>query len=470
MSAFRNFVSSVATILPEVPKPARKPSLTERFIWTAIALVIYLVMAQVPLYGVKVGGQDQLAFTRIIFASSQGTLMELGIGPIVTAGLILQLLKGAEIFKVDFKKPEDRALFTSATKILTFIVILVEASAYIAGGAFGRNLTSTIIIILLAQLLFAGVVVMLLDELVQKGWGIGSGISLFIMAGVAQRILWDMFSILPTGEGYFGAIPYAINATLAGVPHEAWFRHGALPSISTLLITILVIVAIIYISGIRIEIPITSTRYRGFSGVYPIKLMYVSNIPVILTSALIANITFFSQLLWRNLNPNNDHPIFNAIVTFDPTNPGAGPTGGFLYYMSIPTSLDVAMAEPLRTVTSILIMVGFAVLFARIWVEIGGLSPKAVAKSLLDANVQVPGFRRSSASVESILNKYIPTLTIVSGVIIGLIAGGSQILGVFGSGIGILLMVDIILNYYQMLMREQLETMMPRLAGLLGKG
>jgi len=84
--------------------------------------------------------------------------------------------------------------------------------------------------------------------------------------------------------------------------------------------------------------------------------------------------------------------------------------------------------------------------------------------------VQVPGFRRSSVSVESILNKYIPTLTIISGVLIGLIAGGSQVLGVFGSGIGILLMVDIILNYYQMLMREQLETMMPRLADFLGKG
>lgn len=469
MSAFRNFVSSISTILPEVPKPARKPSLTERFIWTAIALLIYLVMAQVPLYGVTIGGQDPLAFTRIIFASAQGTLMELGIGPIVTAGLILQLLKGAEIFKVDFKKPEDRALFTSATKILTLIIILVQASAYMAGGAFGRNLASTTIIIILAQLLFAGLVVILLDELIQKGWGIGSGISLFIMAGVAQKIMWDMFSILPTEAGYFGVIPHAVNATLAGVPHEAWFRPGALPSISTLLITILVILGIIYIEGVRIEIPITSTRYRGFSGVYPIKLLYVSTIPIILTSALMANLTFFSQLFWSNFNPNNDNPILNAIVTFNQTDPGAGPTGGLLYYMSVPSSPDVAMAEPIRTAASIMVMVGFAVLFAKIWVDIGGLSPKAVAKSLLDAKVQVPGFRRSNVTLESILNKYIPTLTILSGVLIGLIAGGSQVLGVFGTGIGVFLMVDITLNYYQMLMRERLETMMPRLAGLLGK-
>ena len=42
---------------------------------------------------------------------------------------------------------------------------------------------------------------MLLDELVQKGWGLGSGISLFIMAGVAQNVLWSTFS--PSGTGLF---------------------------------------------------------------------------------------------------------------------------------------------------------------------------------------------------------------------------------------------------------------------------
>ena len=106
-------------------------------------------------------------------------------------------------------------------------------------------------------------------------------------------------------------------------------------------------------------------------------------------------------------------------------------------------------------------------IFARIWVEIGGLGPKSVAKNLMGANVQVPGFRRSESSVETVLNRYIPVITIIGGVIMGLLAAGSDLLGIFGSGTGILLMVSITLNYYQILMRERLETMMPQLAGYL---
>jgi preprotein translocase SecY subunit len=475
MGAFGNFIRSVVTILPEVPKPIRKTSLSEKLIWSAIALALYLVMAQIPLYGVALPGQDQFAYTRVIFASAQGTLMELGIGPIVTAGLILQLLKGADILKIDFKKPEDRALFTSATKLLTLVVILVEALAFMIGGSFGTNLTAVSSSIIILQLFFAGILVMLLDELVQKGWGLGSGISLFIAAGVAQHIAWNTLSILPTGEGYLGVIPYAVNATLAGVPAQALYRYGGLPSIFTLLLTILVIVVIIYMEGVRIEIPVTSTKYRGFAGVYPMKLLYVSVIPVILTSALLANITFFSQFIWSRFNQGNQNPFLNWLVTYTTTTSSTGqttvtgPTGGLVYYLTSPRTLEGVAGNPLQAVTFTIFLVAFAVLFAKIWVEVGGLSPKAAAKSLIDAEVQVPGFRRTGLSVEAILSKYIPTLTILSGAIIGLLAATSDLLGVFGSGTGILLMVGIILQYYQLLMKEQLETMMPRLAGIFGR-
>ncbi|MCP8315425.1 MAG: preprotein translocase subunit SecY, partial [archaeon] len=188
-------------ILPEVPKPQRKLSLTMRLVWTALALAIYFIMAEIPLYGVGKPGQDPLAYSRIIFASNQGTLMELGIGPIVTAGLITQLLKGANIIKLDFTKPEDRALFTSATKLLTMIVILIQALGYMLGGVYGRNLSFTVMSIIVIQLFSASVMVMLFDELVQKGWGIGSGVSLFIMAGVAQRMMWDILNPLTVNVG-----------------------------------------------------------------------------------------------------------------------------------------------------------------------------------------------------------------------------------------------------------------------------
>ncbi len=469
MSAFRNLVKSVATVLPEVPKPTRKPSFNEKLIWTAIVLIVYLTMCQIPLYGVATGGQDPMAFSRVIFASQRGTLMELGIGPIVTAGLILQLLKGSEIIKLDFDKEEDRALFSSATKMLTVVVTMVEALTFIISGMYGQNLSLQMISIILIQLFLAGIVVLLLDELVQKGWGLGSGVSLFIMAGVAQQVLWNIFSVIPTGEGPLGIIPFIIDSAMKGTWDFLLFRHSNLPSLFGLFITIAVILVIIYVEGIRIEIPITSTKYRGFQGTYPIKLLYVSNIPVILVSALTANFMFMSQMIWSSYNSDNGNQILNLFATYNATNPGAGPTGGFMYYISSPGTIGSTLQDPLHAVGYVLYFVVLSVIFARIWVEIGGLSPKEVAKSLLGADVQVRGFRRSGQSVQAILSRYIPVITILGGIFIGLLAALSNLLGTYGSGIGLLLMTSITLQYYQTLMREQLETQMPRLAGLLGK-
>ena len=113
--------------------------------------------------------------------------MELGIGPIVTAGLILQLLVGSSIIKCDMSNPEDRGLFTSASKVFSIVLTAVQAGAYILSGMYGA-ITGPVMIVIFLQLIAAGIIVMLLDELVQKGWGLGSGISLFIMAGVAQNI------------------------------------------------------------------------------------------------------------------------------------------------------------------------------------------------------------------------------------------------------------------------------------------
>jgi preprotein translocase SecY subunit len=499
MGAVSNFVKSVATVLPEIRKPTRKPSLNEKLIWTGIAVIVYMVMAVTPLTGVQIGAQSQFSYSQIIFASTQGTLMTLGIGPIVTAGLILQLLAGSEIIKVDFQNPEDRAIFTSATKFLTIIVIVVESSAYLLGGLFG-SIPPTASIAIFFELVAASMIVMLLDELVQKGWGIGSGVSLFILAGVAQKVMWDIFSPLQvpisgggsTGQAsiyaYYGAIPELLNSTFAGHPLDAFFRTNAaqFPSIFALILTIVAILIIVYVEGMRIEIPITSTKYRGFSGVYPIKLLYVSNIPVILFSALVANISFFFAYLWKiyDYNPltgqGNFNSWFNYLAQYNTTQisqagASASPLtyqplpGNLIYYMTSPNNILVANPDYFRALTYVLFAVAFSVMFAKIWVEIGGLSPKAAAKSLIGADVMIPGFRRTGTSVETILAKYIPVITIIGGIFIGLLASLTSLFGVFGTGIGLLLMIDIIIQYYQMLVKEELESMMPRLGSLLGR-
>ncbi|HEV2226061.1 MAG TPA: preprotein translocase subunit SecY [Nitrososphaerales archaeon] len=485
----REFIKSVGTILPEIPKPEKKPTLNERFVWTGFALIAYLIMATTPLYGFGGPGhqQDQLAFLRVVFASTQGTLMELGIGPIVTSGLILQLLVGSDIIKLNMSDSADRAIFGSATKFLTMIVIVGESLAYILGGALGPACSTGVTanclspnqdLIIFVQLFIASLMVLLLDEMIQKGWGIGSGVSLFILAGVCQTVMWYTFSPIPfqvstTQTELFGFIPALVSSFFTNTLPTIVVRGFKYPSLLTFVLTLVMLLVLIYIEGIRVELPITSIKYRGFQGVYPIKLLYVSNIPVILVSALGANVTFFSRLLYNYVGSNPPW-WFHYIAVFpaqtNATTASSYPTGGLVYYMSPPQGVNNTVADPIHAAIYLLYLVGMAVLFARLWVEIGGLNPHAVAKNLMDAQVQVPGFRRTGLSIEQMLNRYIPTLTIIGGILIGLVAGVSDLFGVFGSGIGILLMVDIILQYYQMLLKEQVEEVSPALAGLIGAG
>ena len=471
----RKIVAKAEPYLPQVPKPKRKISLQTKLLWCGACVTIYMVMGQTPLFGATTPEFDFLAFARVIFASQQGSLVELGIGPIVTAGLLMQLLRGSDILKFDFKKPEERGIFQTATKMLTYFVIIIEGAVY-AWAVYGPNIQDpTILGVIIGQLIGASIIVMFMDELIQKGWGLGSGISLFIACGVAQQILWSLFSPLAAGDGgMIGIFPFIVQQAQLGMLFEwtgfmdVFFRSNQLPSIFVLLLTIGVLLILVYTQGMKVEIPIVSTKYRGFAATYPIKLMYVSNIPVILASALTANAVFMGQMLWSQLNPRNASPFFNILGQFDPTSPST-PIGGIVYYITPPRGLDLVALDPMRGVLYVLFMIGIVVIFGKLWVELGGLSSKKAAQNLLDADVVIPGFRRSNKPVEMLLNKYIPSVTILGSVILGLIAGVSDILGVFGSGIGLLLTVDILINYYNQLVREKVEVVMPRLGAWLGR-
>src|SRR3990170_3946405 len=126
----RKIVTKTEPYIPQVPKPKKKLSLQKRLLWCGGILLIYMIMGQTPLFGATTPEFDFLAFARVIFASQQGTLVELGIGPIVTAGLLMQLLRGSDILKFDFKKPEERGVFQTATKLETYFVIIVNSGFY----------------------------------------------------------------------------------------------------------------------------------------------------------------------------------------------------------------------------------------------------------------------------------------------------------------------------------------------------
>jgi len=466
---FLGLFKPLGRILPEVKKPERKVSFNEKIFWTALVLVIFLVMTQIPLFGVAKSAQDQFGSLRVIFASNRGTLMELGIGPIVTAGLILQLLAGSNIIECDMSNSEDRGLFTSASKVFTVILTGIQGGAYIISGMYGQ-ITGPVALIIFFQLIAAGIIVMLMDELVQKGWGLGSGISLFIMAGVAQSVVWDTFS--PTTGLLVGSLSNFLGHGQTAMQWVFGQVNGIYPSLLGFFATVAVFLLVIYLNGIRIELPMSYAGYKGFRSKYPIKLLYVSNLPVIFASALFANVYFFAQLLWSQMG----HPLpgknllFQIIgdFSYNATSGAVKPVGGITYLVTAPTNIQQVALDPLRAAAFLGIIVAFCAVFSLIWLEVGGLGPAKVAKQLMDSGMQIPGYRRSERPIEAVLKRYIPVVTVLGGIIVGFVVGMSDFFGAYGTGTGILLSVGIIYQYYELLMRERAAEMFPAFRRIIG--
>ena len=479
---FLKFFSPFVRVMPELKQPQREVSFKEKLMWTALALIIYLIMSNIPLYGVTAEATtDYYYWLRVILASQKGTLTELGIGPIVTAGLIMQLLLGSKIIKVDMSDPYDRAMFSGSQKVFAMFLTVFNIIAYIIGGAFGE-LTLPNMMFVFLQLLFSGVVIILLDELLQKGWGIGSGVSLFIAAGVAGQIFWNLFSFVEVGtnEGARGiVIAFFQSLTNPDIDTaELFWRHDGLPSLFGGITTLGIFLVVIWFESTRVEIPLAYKGYRGFKGKYPMKLLYVSNIPVILVNALYANFLFFGQMIaGPNSGFRNDDTgwFLDLIGKFETFSTGGGggnylvpQPGCLLYYLTPPQGLEQLVADPIKAIIYLMIFIFLCIMLGKVWVEVSGLAPRDIAQQIIDSGMQIPGFRSSDKIIERILKRYIPTLIILNGIIIAVMSFFADSLGALTSGTGLLIAIGIVHQYSEQIAKEMAAQQYPGMRAFLG--
>jgi len=462
-----NLVRPFLSVLPEVKPATRKVPFRERVLYTVVALFVFLVCSQLPLYGItSASGSDPFYWARVIMASNRGTCMELGISPIVTSGLVIQLLAGSKIIEVDNGVKEDRALLNGAQKLLGVLITIGEAVAYVVSGMYGdvRDLGATNAILIIIQLFFAGIIVICLDELLQKGYGLGSGISLFIATNICETIVWKAFSpsTVNTGRGaeFEGAIIALFHLLITRqnkvqALREAFYRTN-LPNMMNLLATVFVFLVVIYFQGFRVDLAIRSKRVRGHQGSYPIKLFYTSNMPIILQSALVSNLYFISQLLYKRYGGNILVQLLGRWQENEYSNSGQLiPVGGLVYYVSPPHTLADIAANPIHAIIYLTFMLTICALFSKTWIEVSGSSAKDVAKQLREQQMFMTGFRDSQLKKE--LNRYIPTAAAFGGMCIGALSVVADFMGAIGSGTGILLAVTIIYQYFETFDKERAE-------------
>ena len=502
--------------LPAVTRPEGHVHFRTKMTWLILILVLYFVMTNIMIYGLDTeGGVDLFAQYRAILAGAQFSLMHLGIGPIVTGSIIMQLFTGAKIIKLNLKDEEDKAVYQGTQKMMVIIMIVVEAAPQVYGfmepstkfignmegflTGHGTGLARSLIVI---QLIVGSYLVFLMDEVVSK-WGIGSGISLFIAAGVAQQIFTGSINWHPTDNSLpmsvenspAGTIPKTIYlfhhmsaGQLSGGGYEQIFLKQPNPVVA-LIGTVVIFLFVAYTESSRIELPLAHGTARGARGRYPIKLIYASNIPVILMAALLANVSMFSMLFWSHPSFQNV-PILGHNWMIGYYAEGATtPSGGLAFYLStisgvgdwlLPmlsgqylgaTGLDKSRLQiGIHVIVYVSIMIVGSVLFAKFWIETTNMGPEAVAKQIESSGMQIPGFRRDPRVLKRVLERYIPVVTVISGATVGGLAAGADLIGTVGnaSGTGVLLAVGIMIQLYDAIGREQMMEMHPVLRGFFG--
>ncbi|MBX4196615.1 preprotein translocase subunit SecY [Candidatus Pacearchaeota archaeon] len=452
--------------IPEVRKPAEKKlSFNVKLKWTLIILGAFFVLANIPLYGLAKNSLDRFEYLAIILGTDFGSVISLGIGPIVMASIILQLLVGSGIMNIDTKSEEGKRYFQGLQKIGVLFFIIFEAMVYVLMGGLQANPGYTGIVIL--QLILGGIAIVLMDEVTTK-WGFGSGVSLFIVAGVAWRLFAGLFQFLgPTGENCladFGGTPCAgnvliiIQSIINGDPAQATV------AIATILVTVLIFVAVVWMQSLKVEIPLSYEKLRGYAVKWPLQFFYASNLPVILTAALVANLQLFGGLLQTWLG----HPTILGEFS------QGRPTSGFAYWLGSSNLVQnlikgsLQSSEVLQAITHLIFYMALSAVFAVFWVKTSGMDESSQAKNILASGLQIPGFRKDQRVLESILKRYIMPLTIMGGLAIGLLASLADTLGALTSGTAILLAVTIMYQLYQNIAQQHALDMHPALRGMAG--
>ena len=460
---FWDLVEWVYSKLPKVKKPRYDLSILDRVKWSFIAVILYLLLSYAPLIGVSSTGAGVFEELVVILGASFGSILSLGIGPIIVGYLLAELLVGSGELDIDITTEAGRAKFEKLAKFLMVIFGLFEAIVHATIGWFQPSKTLVLglasllsflgplslvvakliaITFIVIQLMIGVILAHLLDDLSQK-WGFTSGINLFIMASVSREVFIQLFNPLPQ-------IPGIESPPIGAIPQLFYFAsQGEFREFIAILIKIVVIVAIVVLSiyayMVKIPIPTSFGKIPGKSLRYYVRLLYTGNIPVIFAFAFLHEIILIAWVFQRI-----GFPILGTLAN-------GQPVSGLIYYIYPNTGFLIALLfgalnwqEIIRTLISSLYFVGTSILFSYYFVLATGQDAKGLAYQITKMFSQM-GLARDPRIVEKFLEKIIPCVTFLGGFIVGFLALLSYWAGIPIGGTSILLATMIAYQVYEQL-------------------
>lgn len=457
---------TIFNFIPEVIKPEEKKlEFNTKIKWTLIILSAFFVLANIPLFGLSANAMERFEYLAILLGTDFGSIISLGIGPIVMASIILQLLTGAGIINIDTTTIEGKRFFQGVQKILVFFFIVFESIVYVLMQ--GLQAAEGFAGLVIFQLILGGLAIFYMNEVSEK-WGFGSGVSLFIGAGISWRIITSAFQFVnQQGQNCLidfkntpcsGKIFVIIQSLINKYPVEF------ISALATLIATVVIFLAVVWAQSLKIEIPLSFGRVRGYGVKWPLSFFYASVIPVILTAALMANLQLFGGILQNWLG----HPtILGNFIE-------GRAVSGFSFWLGSTNILELFIRGGfmwkylLQGLSHTLFFMFFSTIFAIFWVKTAGMDSKSQAHKISSSGLQVAGFRQDERILESILDRYIMPLTVMGGLAIGLLASITNLLGALVSGTAMLLVIMIMYQFYQQIAKDHMTDMNPAMRKFMG--
>jgi preprotein translocase subunit SecY len=452
--------------LPEVKKPIEKRlSFNIKLKWTLLILAAFFILANIPLYGLSSNALANFQFLQLILATEFGSIISLGIGPIVTSSIILQLLVGSGILNIDTKTDEGKKFFQGLQKLGVIFFIVFESIIFVLMR--GLEAAPGFKSIVIFQLILGGLAIMFMDEVAQK-WGFGSGVSLFIVAGVAWQLFTGLFQFLgTTGENCLinftnTACSGRVLVIIQSIINQD--TTGALLASAAIITTALVFLVVVWAQSLKVEVPLTYDRLRGYGVKWPLQFFYASVIPVILVAALAANLQLVATLFENWLG----RPTFLGSFS------QGTPISGLAFWIGSTDMIQSIITGSFRNIHiwqalgHMAFFMFFSTIFAVFWVKTAGMDASSQARNIISSGLQIPGFRKDERVLESILGRYVMPLTIMGGIAIGALAAFADLIGALTSGTAILLAVMIMYQLYQSVAQQHAVDMHPAMKKIMG--
>ena len=286
----------------------RDKELRKRILFIVIILGIFRLLTTIPIPGIDpaklatlIGNSQFLGLLNLFSGGglSNLSIMMLGVGPYITATIIMQLLTlMSPKLKAMYQEEGEsgRAKFSQYSRMITLPLALLQATGFLIllqkeGVVSSLSIFSFVTNIIVISA--GSVLLMWLGELITE-FGIGNGVSLIIFAGIIARLPTSISSLASTYDP--SQLPlYIVLVALA----------------------LVVIYAVVYITEAERPVPVTYAKqvrgqkvYGGVSTYIPLRVNQAGVIPIIFALSIL----LFPQMIF-NFMASSANVIIKNIAT-----------------------------------------------------------------------------------------------------------------------------------------------------------